>query len=138
MINLSCLWNSYNKVYKSVSDGWKDALLKPSFVICADSPLVFFIANLYIPSSYSYLGSTMNYSSEITYLLKANNRKTSKRWKIYSQLTINAIVSGSDDFIVNFEHVSYMFLVFLLLILNTFFFLSGRIKDTLMKFFETF
>ena len=80
----------------------------------------------------------MNYSSEITYLLKANNRKTSKRWKIYSQLTINAIVSGSDDFIVNFEHVSYMFLVLLLLTLNTFFFLSGRIEDTLMKFFETF
>ena len=51
------------------------------------------------------------------YLLKVNNRNTRKRREIYSKLKIKT----PDDvavFIVNFEHVSHPFLVFLLLTLS--------------------
>ena len=51
------------------------------------------------------------------YLLKVNNRNTRTRREIYSKLKIKT----PDDvavFIVNFEHVSHPFLVFLLLTLS--------------------
>ena len=51
------------------------------------------------------------------YLLKVNNRNTRKRREMYSKLKIKT----PDDvalFIVNFEHVSRPFLVFLLLTLS--------------------
>ena len=51
------------------------------------------------------------------YQLKVDNRNTRTRREIYSKLKIKA----SDDvavFIVNFEHVSHPFLVFLLLTLS--------------------
>ena len=51
------------------------------------------------------------------YLLKVNDRNTRTRREIYSKLKIKT----SDDvavFIVNFEHVSHPFLVFLLLTLS--------------------
>ena len=56
------------------------------------------------------------------YLLKVNNKGTRKRCKICSKLTIKTpqicqwLCSGV--FVVNFEHISYIFLVFLLLTLN--------------------
>ena len=46
------------------------------------------------------------------YLLKVNNRNTRTRWKICSKLTIKI---RSGIFIVNFEHISHLALVFLLL-----------------------
>ena len=49
------------------------------------------------------------------YLLKVNNRDTRKRCEICSKLTIK---SRSGVFIVNFEHISHLFLVFLLSVLN--------------------
>ena len=45
------------------------------------------------------------------YLFKINNRNTRKRCKTCSKLTINVLI-------VNFEHISYLFLVFLLLTLK--------------------
>ena len=47
------------------------------------------------------------------YLLKVNNRNTKRRCEICSKLTIR-----SGVFIVNFEHISRLVLVFLLLTLN--------------------
>ena len=56
------------------------------------------------------------------YLLKANNRNTRTRCEICSKLTINTPERRhwrrSGVFIVNFEHISHLVLVFLLLTLN--------------------
>ena len=52
------------------------------------------------------------------YLFKVNSRKTRKRDEIYPKLKINAKESCSDVFIVNFEHISNFFVVFLFLTLN--------------------
>ena len=51
----------------------------------------------------------------LLYLLKVNNEDTRKRYEICSKL-INEICSGV--FIINFEHISYLVLVLLLLTLN--------------------
>ena len=57
-----------------------------------------------------------------TYLIKVNNSNTRKSCKICSQLKIKAIERRhwrrSCVFIVNFEHISHLFLVFVLLTLN--------------------
>ena len=56
------------------------------------------------------------------YLLKVNNRKTKSRCQICSKLTKKILERcqwrHSGIFIVNFEHLSHLDLVFLLLILN--------------------
>ena len=56
------------------------------------------------------------------YLLKFNNRSTRKRCEIFSKLTIKAPERcqrrRSGVFIVNFENISHLFLVLLLLTLN--------------------
>ena len=64
---------------------------------------------------------TKNISANI-YLFKANNRITRKRGEICSKLTIKTSERRqrrhSGVFIVNIEHISHFFLVFLLLNLN--------------------
>ena len=56
------------------------------------------------------------------FLFKVNNRNTRKRCKIFSKLTIKTPERRrwrrSGVFTVNFENISHLFLVFLLLILN--------------------
>ena len=56
------------------------------------------------------------------YLLKVNNRNTKARCEIYSKLIIKTPERlrerRSGVFIINFEHMSYHVIVFLLLILN--------------------
>ena len=56
------------------------------------------------------------------YLLKGNNRNTRKRWEMCSKLTIKIPERRqwrrSRIFIVNFEHISHIVLVFPLLTLN--------------------
>ena len=56
------------------------------------------------------------------YLFKVSNRNTRKRWKVSSKLIKKNSEwrhsRRSGDFIVNFEHISHLFLVYLLLILN--------------------
>ena len=58
----------------------------------------------------------------VIYLLKVNNRNTRVRCEICSKLTIKIPERRqwrrSDVFIVNFEHISHLNLVFLLLTLN--------------------
>ena len=51
------------------------------------------------------------------YLFKVNNRNTRTRREICSKLTIK-IVRCSGVFIVNFEHISHLIIVFLILTLN--------------------
>ena len=57
------------------------------------------------------------------YLLKFNNRNTTTRCEICSKLIIKTTEQcqwhRSGVFIVNFEHISHLLLVFLLLTLNT-------------------
>ena len=56
------------------------------------------------------------------YLLKVSNRNTGTRCEICSMLTVKTPAGRqwrrSGVFIVNFEHISHLFLVFLLLTLN--------------------
>ena len=56
------------------------------------------------------------------YLFKVNNRNTRTRCEICSKLTINTPERRqwrrSGVFIVNFEHISHLVLVFLMLTLN--------------------
>ena len=56
------------------------------------------------------------------YLLKVNNRNTTTRYEICSKLTIKIPKRRhrrrSGIFIVNFEHISHLVLVFLLLTLS--------------------
>ena len=56
------------------------------------------------------------------YLLKVNNRNTRARCEICSKLTIKTperrYWRRSGVFIVNFEHISHLVLMFLLLTLN--------------------
>ena len=52
------------------------------------------------------------------YQLKVNNRSTRIRCEICSKLIIKIPERRSGIFIVNFEHISFFVLVFLLLILN--------------------
>ena len=59
------------------------------------------------------LDVSWNYFPAIIYLLKVNNKNTRKRCDICSKLTRKARRSGV--FIVNFEHISHIFLVFLML-----------------------
>ena len=63
----------------------------------------------------------MSYPAGI-YLLKGDNRNTKTRCEIYSELTIKTPeqrqLRRSDIFIVNFEHISHIVLVFLLSTLN--------------------
>ena len=57
------------------------------------------------------------------YMFKVNNRNTRARCEICSKLTIKTPerphLHCSDVFIVNFEHISHLVLVFLLLTLST-------------------
>ena len=54
------------------------------------------------------------------YLLKVNNKNTKTRCEICSKLTIKTLRHWrhSGVFVVNFEHISHLALVFLLLTLN--------------------
>ena len=56
------------------------------------------------------------------YPLKVNNRNTRTKCKICSKLTIKTPEQRhwrrSGDFVVNFEHISHLVLVFLLLTFN--------------------
>ena len=56
------------------------------------------------------------------YMFKVNNRNTRKRYEIFPKLTIKTLEQRqrrrSGIFIVNFENISHLFLVFLLLTLN--------------------
>ena len=69
-------------------------------------------------------------------LFKFSLRNNRKRWGICSKLTIKTEQHEqrrSGDFIVNFEHISYLFLVFLLLTLNRWFIVYREIKERKME-----
>ena len=70
-------------------------------------------------------------------MLKVNNRNTRTRCEICSKLTIKIPERRhwrrSDIFIVNFEHISYLVLVFLLLTLNIY--LPAGLKSGRKLFF---
>ena len=52
------------------------------------------------------------------YMFKVNNRNTRTKCEICSKLTIDTTERRNCVFIVNFEHVSHLVLVFLLLTLR--------------------
>ena len=53
-----------------------------------------------------------------TYLLKVNNRNNTKRCETCAKFIIKRLRCCSDIFIVNFEHILYLFLKSILLILS--------------------
>ena len=61
-------------------------------------------------------------SRKKSYLLKVNNKNTRKRCEIYSKLARKTPERRQGRlavfFIIKFEHISYLFLVFILLTLN--------------------
>ena len=65
----------------------------------------------------SVYNSRTNSNPAKIYLFKVNNRNIRKRCEIRSKLTTKT-TERRGVFIINFEHNSYIFLVFLLLILN--------------------
>ena len=69
--------------------------------------------------------NVMDFIVSITnmYLFKFNNRNTRKKYEIYSKLTIKLTI-----FIVDFEHISHLFAVFLLLSLSIYLFAQNKIK----------
>ena len=67
-------------------------------------------AYLYILSNDIYTGTN---SLTNIYLFVINNSNARKRCEIYSKLTIKLPQRCSTAFIVNFEHVSYLFTLFL-------------------------
>ena len=52
------------------------------------------------------------------YMFKVNNRNTRTRGEICSKITVKTIRTTSGVFVVNFEHISHLVLVFRLLTLN--------------------
>ena len=68
------------------------------------------------------LNPLISYYLANIYLFKVNNRNTRKRCEIFSKLTIKTLERPqrcrSGVFIVNFENISHLFLVFLSLTLN--------------------
>ena len=52
------------------------------------------------------------------YLFKVNNRNTRKKSEIWPKLTIKTRQWRRSGAFVNFEHVSHLFLLFILLTLN--------------------
>ena len=73
-------------------------------------------------SNTSITGSRGKYFQASIYLLKVNKRNIRRRCEIYSKLTIKTPerrhCHRPGVFIVNFEHISHLVLVFLLLTLN--------------------
>ena len=64
------------------------------------------------------------------YLLQFNARKTRKRCQICSNLVMKTSWRHSGVFIVNFEHISHLFLKFLVLNLNNYFVCSDALIIT--------
>ena len=65
----------------------------------------------------------VNIFPDIVYLFKVNDRNTRKRCESYSKLTIKSPPKRRQErhfgvFIVHFEHILHLFLVFLFLTLN--------------------
>ena len=78
--------------------------------------LRFTTLGMYIPDSEYLIGYDIHIQGIAAgiYLLKVNNRNTRTRCEICSKLTIKT----PGVFIVNFEHISHLVLVFLLLTLS--------------------
>ena len=72
--------------------------------------------------TFHYITDSTVTKPDIIYLLKVNDKNTTTRCEISSKLTIKRPERlqwrRSDVFIVNFEHISHLVLVFLLLTLN--------------------
>ena len=81
---------------------------------------VFSIMNITVQAFRKRFASILNASNNPAhiYLFKVNNRNTRKTCEIWLKLTIKQ-QNDIGVFIVNFEHISHLFLLFLLLTLNT-------------------
>ena len=80
--------------------------------------LVFLVINISHMSKPIPMVPINGYNRAGTYLLKFNSRNTKKRCEKCSKLTMKTPDRRSGVFIVNFEHISRLVLVFLLLTLK--------------------
>ena len=81
----------------------------------------------------------IEWNPENIYLLKFNNRNTGKKCEICSKLTIKTPERRrqrhhSSIFIINFEHISHLFLMFLLLTLSKVFCTKVGTKPSIICF----
>ena len=67
---------------------------------------------------FNHLSSEIAINSENIYLFKTNNRNIRKSCEICSEIPLKRLEGRFDIFIVNFKHISHLFLVFLLLSLS--------------------
>ena len=110
------VWFSLGKVFilqvSSLQDGWQ--ILRRGYLPPLPHPWT-------APKSPTWkeLRQLPNYLASI-YLSKVNNRNTRKKCEICSKLTIKILERRRHCcvFIVNFDHISHLFLVFSLLNLN--------------------
>ena len=66
------------------------------------------------------------------YMFKVNNRNTRARCEICSKLTIKTPERRHGVFIVNFEHISHLVLVFLLLTLSRYMLIGYYVKKVVL------
>ena len=83
--------------------------------------------------------NTINFKILITtfypvgnYMFKVNNRNTRARCEICSKLTIKTPERRHGAFIVNFEHISHLVLVFLLLTLSRYMVIGYYVKKVVL------
>ena len=98
----------------------------PYFRYCEDSNNTPIIA---CPPFLNYTQDAKSYPASM-YLFKVNNRNTRKMCEICAKLTMKTPERlqncRSGVFIVNFEHISHLFLLFLFLTLNKYM-LAGKV-----------
>ena len=87
--------------------------------------------SIFFPEFYFYHHnlSPLSVSPTNIYLFKFSKRNTRKWWEIYSKLTIKTPERRhcrSGIYIVNFDHISHLFLVFLFLTLSNKKILGGK------------
>ena len=116
------VWLSLGKVFilqvSSLQDGWQ-VLGRRGYLPPPTSPASPIREQPRKSPTWKELRQLPNYLARI-YLFKVNNRNTRKKCEICSKLTIKILERRRHCcvFIVNFEHILHLFLVFSLLNLN--------------------
>ena len=118
---LWCLtWNLFNLVWSQNKHllSWKLSLTFDNGFCC----VVIGLSRVSINDTWVEIQLALTCFPNNIYFLKVRNRNTRKRSEVCSKLTIKTLERQqwrrSGVFIVNFEHISHLFLVFLLLALN--------------------
>ena len=90
--------------------------------------LIIYLYNILTPILEKLTMNTFIWIPENIYLFKVNNKNTTERHEIFLKLTIQTperrCLHRSDIFIVNLQHISYLFLMSLFLTLRRYLFVA--------------